>query len=232
MRWQAAPRGAAALLLAGLAALASAAPATPSSAPTLTVTYETAEQIVVSLGDGTPVGSPVAPGTVIAPGTYDVYVDDDANANGSPEFEITGPGVDLFDEVDAPQEYVESFQPDASYDYEDAAYPAATERYFSTAPAADELPPLPAATTPTVTGPAQANADLVGSSSGLARAVSLSVALSSAGRLVLSEGGRAVSVCDRVATRSTSARRSPAAASRCTSSAPPTGSPSARPRAG
>ncbi len=56
--------------------------------------------ISVTLPDGTPVGSPGGAPTVIPAGFYAVMFSGPAGTTGVPYFQLTGPGVDILENMD------------------------------------------------------------------------------------------------------------------------------------
>jgi hypothetical protein len=71
------------------------------------VFFQKDHTFVLSLADGTPVGGPSAPGTVISAGTYRVNVDDTAEA--VMQFHLTSPGVELDKAEEALTEFGRTF---------------------------------------------------------------------------------------------------------------------------
>jgi hypothetical protein len=70
-----------------------------ADAPGLYITFRPGPQrITVTLANGTPVGTTSGAPTVIAPGLYNLFLDDSAAVEG-PEFDLRGPGVDFVDSM-------------------------------------------------------------------------------------------------------------------------------------
>jgi len=128
-------------LLLGPGALPSAG---TSTALTLNVNYSSNGGISMTLPDGTPVGGPNAPGTVIPPGSYSIVFNNKAQVVHM--FDLTGPGVKLSTDLrpsgeDAMcgaansvyqlQTYQETLLPNATYSYQDDYQPA-IHGFFST----------------------------------------------------------------------------------------------------
>jgi hypothetical protein len=69
-------------------------------APALLVTFRPGPQqrITVTLENGTPVGTTSGAPTVIAPGLYNLFMDDSAGVEG-PEFDLRGPGVNFVESM-------------------------------------------------------------------------------------------------------------------------------------
>ena len=116
------------------------------AAPTFNVLYRDNGTISVTLSDGTAVGAPRAPGTVIAPGTYAVVFNHDAKILH--QFHIFGPGAEM---TVSPADgsdgmcggsaylygtYRVTLQPNSTYVFQDDYQPAAIHEFFSTSGAA------------------------------------------------------------------------------------------------
>jgi hypothetical protein len=157
------------------------------SGPTLDVNYNGASP-TVTLPNGTPVGTPSPPGTVIPAGTYTVDI---SVTSGSPDFQIVGPGVNFLDNEPTEEVFTITFAPSSTYVYEDVTNPGATARSFSTTAAvAPGAAPTPtqSSTTP------QTNTDVVGSELPAAtKLLSLAAVVSAQNAATLSESGRQVS---------------------------------------
>jgi hypothetical protein len=181
-------------LFVALAALASAAfllggarAVVAPSGPTLDVNYNGAAP-TVTLPNGTPVGTPSPPGTVIPAGTYTVDI---SVTSGSPDFQIVGPGVNFLDNEPTEEVFTITFAPSSTYVYEDVTNPSGTARSFSTTAAV--APGAAATPTQSSTTP-QTNSDVVGSDlPAAARAVSLAATVSGENVASLSDGGTKVS---------------------------------------
>ena len=106
-----------ALLLAVAAAAVLAGRAQAADAGALRVTFHDNHTITVTLDDRA-VGTASGAATVIAAGSYTVYVDDTAAVSG-PEFELSGPGVHLVTDNffgESPMEtYRVDLQPSSTY---------------------------------------------------------------------------------------------------------------------
>jgi hypothetical protein len=123
------------------------------------------------LADGTPVGTTSGAGTPIPPGAYTVQIDNSNNADI--EFDLSGPGVKLVNDLSNGEElaaaFPVTFQPGSSYSFRDDNRPS-TVWTFSTSTAAGSSG---AGTTTSSTGAAgttpagpkgsQTSKDLVGS---------------------------------------------------------------------
>lgn len=110
----------------GAAVLAvSQAVAEVSQVPTLTVNFNQDGSISVALGDGTPVGTPGPPGTLIPAGTYQVVVNNPYRDDSDivHKLDLAGPGVELVTDMNEGEEqqdsWTEVFRPSATYSYQD-----------------------------------------------------------------------------------------------------------------
>jgi hypothetical protein len=115
------------------------------------------ETITLALADGTPVGTPNPPGTVIAAGTYAVVIDNPYRDDLSiiHMFDLTGPGVLILTDLNAGEEqqavYPAVFQPSATYTWQDDRNPSlhgvfrTTATVTATSPAQPTPAPAPAA---------------------------------------------------------------------------------------
>ena len=179
--------------------------ASSSSTSTLVVTFNQDGSVSVALGDGTPVGTPAPPGTLIAAGTYQVVVNnpyrDDTSVTH--EFAISGPGVDLVTDMNEGEEqqgsWIETFQPSSTYTYEDTLRPASIYGVFQTTSSSSaSVTPSPGASASG--GETSSNVPSVGAglttSSATSRAAplrgTLSASVSAAGGLALRFRGRGV----------------------------------------
>jgi hypothetical protein len=112
---------------------------------TLNVVYNANGTVSITLPDGTSVGTPSAPGTVIPPGTYSIVFNNKAQVVHL--FHLAGPGVKLSTDLrpigeDAMcagitglyslQTYEETFLPNSTYVFQDDYQPNAIHGVFST----------------------------------------------------------------------------------------------------
>ena len=119
--------------------------AAANATATLNVVYNASGTISVTLPDGTPVGTPSAPGTVIPPGTYSIVFNNKAEVVHM--FHLAGPGVKLSTDLrpigeDAMcagitglyslQTYQETFLPNSTYVFQDDYQPNIIHGVFST----------------------------------------------------------------------------------------------------
>jgi hypothetical protein len=99
-----------------------------ADAPGLYITFHPGPQqrITVVLGNGAPLGTTSGAPTVIAPGLYNLFLDDSAGVEG-PEFALRGPGVDFVDNMfygENPSEtYTATFQPSSTYTWRNNEQP-------------------------------------------------------------------------------------------------------------
>src|SRR5580765_8090249 len=98
-----------------------------ADAPGLYITFRPGPQrITVALANGTPVGTTSGAPTVIAPGLYNLFMDDSAAVEG-PEFDLRGPGVDFVDSMfygENPSEtFTASFEPNSTYTWRNNEQP-------------------------------------------------------------------------------------------------------------
>jgi hypothetical protein len=101
---------------------------TAADAPGLYVTFRPGPQrITVALANGTAVGTTSGAPTVIAPGLYNLFMDDSAAVEG-PEFDLTGPGVNFVDSMfygENPSEtFTASFERNSTYTWRNNEQPA------------------------------------------------------------------------------------------------------------
>ena len=92
--------------------------------PSLVVVFHSNGTVTVAFPDGTPVGVTSGTPTVIAPGIYNVLIDDSAFMSNI-EFDLAGPGVKLVTDAsrgESPSEtWVETFLPSSTYTWRDDA---------------------------------------------------------------------------------------------------------------
>jgi hypothetical protein len=106
-----------------------------ADAPGLYVTFRPGPQrITLTLANGTPVGTTTGAPTVIAPGLYNLFMDDSAAVEG-PEFDLRGPGVQFVDSMfygENPSEtFTVTFEPNSTYTWRNNEQPG-TVFTFST----------------------------------------------------------------------------------------------------
>jgi hypothetical protein len=115
------------ILLAGALALAvGAAPGGADDAPGLYIVFHAGHTITVSLANGAPVGTTSGAPTVIAPGLYNLFMDDSAAVEG-PIFDLKGPGVSFVEDMfygDNPSEtFTTTFLPGSTYTWRNDEQP-------------------------------------------------------------------------------------------------------------
>ena len=140
------------LVLAGPAATSALA----SGLPVITIVYNGNDPTVTSPA-GTPLGATSAPGPGLSAGSYEI----DVNVlGGTPDFQLTGPGVNLLLSEPADGAFVVTFEANATYAYVDLNDPANTQRYFTTT---STVLANPTGAAPTLSKTAEGNSDVVGS---------------------------------------------------------------------
>jgi hypothetical protein len=123
-----------ALLVAGLVALVAGAGHAAAAPSTLDVDWQQGTAITVTLADGTPVTAT----TVIPAGTYAVIIYNDYRDDTSIArmFHLTGPGVDYRTDLNQGEQVQETwavtFQPNATYTWQDDYRPALVSGSFRT----------------------------------------------------------------------------------------------------
>jgi hypothetical protein len=140
------------VLLTSLALVAGLAPARQGAradgVQELNATFNPDGSMQLSLADGTPVGTPNPPGTVIPAGPYLVVVNNNDSAQNfgdTHKFHLTGPGVDveavLTQEEEVQATWTVTFQPNATYVFQDDYRPTLIHLVFR---ASSSLPSVPA----------------------------------------------------------------------------------------
>jgi hypothetical protein len=121
-------------LLALLVALAFGGASDAAFSQTLYGGFDADGNIRLTFADGTPIGTPSPPGSLIPAGTYTIVVNNNGLDDlGNPhEFELSGPGVSL-DAGQATQvTWTATFQSASTYVYEDALNPTTERDIFGT----------------------------------------------------------------------------------------------------
>ena len=121
-------------LLAVLAALALSGAPHAAVSQTLYGGFDADGNIRLTFADGTPIGTPSPPGTLIPAGTYTIVVNNNGVDDlGNPhEFELSGPGVSLSAGQATQLTWTATFQPASTYVYEDALNPTTEYDVFGT----------------------------------------------------------------------------------------------------
>jgi hypothetical protein len=195
-------RLAAAAALAGAVALLPVAAAPAATSTTLYGGFDADGNISLTFADGSPIGTPAPPGTLIPAGTYTIEINNNGPDDlGNPhEFELTGPGVSLMAGQTVQVTWTATFAPASTYVYEDELNPTTQHEVFGTAGsgATSTTPPEPVSTPPTTTTVPSSSATPTDNSplgTGL-KAVPfrgvLSGTVSAAGKLALTYKGRGV----------------------------------------
>src|SRR5262249_53118316 len=130
--------------------------------------------IRLTYADGTMIGTPNPPGTVVPAGTYTIYLNNNGldDVGGMHFFHLLGPGVNLSagNNLYATLTWTATFQPSSTYVYQDDDNPTTIREVFGTpgsgAGTSTSSPP-PTVTAPTSTGSAKTkkptSQDIVGS---------------------------------------------------------------------
>jgi hypothetical protein len=138
-------------VLALSALLAGGADVARAAAPSLFVSFNANRTFSASLADGTPVGTTTGAPTVIPPGAYVMYLNDESGA--VMQFDLQGPGVQLdtamsFGE-EAESTFPVTFAPSSTYTFRDDLQPSGAVWAFATSTTAAASPqpgPAPAGT--------------------------------------------------------------------------------------
>jgi hypothetical protein len=141
-------------VIAAASALALVGSARTAVSSTLYGGFDADGTIYLTFADGTPIGSPTPPGTLIPAGTYTIDINNNSLDDlGNPhEFELTGPGVNLSAGTTATQlTWSATFQPSSTYTYEDQLNPGVQNEIFGTQGSGAGSGST--ATTPATTGP-------------------------------------------------------------------------------
>jgi hypothetical protein len=157
--------------------------------------------IYLTFADGTPIGTPTPPGTLVPAGTYTI----DLNNNGLDDlgnphdFELTGPGVNLEAGQSVELTWTATFQPGSTYVYEDALNPTTQYEVFGTAGsgAGTAAPPVTvpistSANSSAAKSPSPTGGSPVGTAVANPFRGKLTGELSASGRLTLDFKGKAV----------------------------------------
>jgi hypothetical protein len=151
--------------------------------------------IELNFADGSQIGTPNAPGTSIPAGTYQLILNnntaDDVGVDHT--FHLTGPGVDVKPSAGQVQStFTITFQPNATYVYQDDLHPVALHMVFNTNPGGTATT-TPATTTPVKSTAPASSGSVVGSAVGsLPFRGALAGTVAANGKLVLAASGRTV----------------------------------------
>lgn len=201
-------------LLTGALVLASGAQARMAESLSLDVTFDANGSIVVTLPDGTPVGSTTGSPTVIPAGFYSVLMTGPGGCTDLPDFSLQGPGVNIVDNLDEGEMTNSSdgatFQPNSTYTWSDAAAPSVVYTFATSSQVEGTPPPAytssgsPSGELTSSSHSTASSQDLVGSSvtstatgsktagSSSGSPPTLTAAVSASGGLRLTRGGRSV----------------------------------------
>jgi hypothetical protein len=111
--------------------------ATAADAPGLYITFRAGPQrITVTLANGTPLGTASGAPTVIAPGLYNLFMDDSAGIEG-PQFDLRGPGVEFVENMfygeNPSAAFTATFEPNATYTWRNDEQPSAVFTFVTSA---------------------------------------------------------------------------------------------------
>lgn len=184
---------ASAVVIAGALVSGPPAQAARTASPTLVVNFAPTGAVSVTLPSGTPVGTTSGAPTTISPGSYTLVLNGPGNCTPEPLFELKGPGVDLTSdmlgsEVSTYEAYA-TFQPNATYTWHTDWNQSVVYAFTASGPAAAATPSV--ASTPSSAGASStpSSQDIVGSDIVPFRG-KLAVAVSTAGKLTVTFGGR------------------------------------------
>jgi hypothetical protein len=124
------------LLSIGTGLLLGAAPSQAAVSSTLYAGFDADGNIHLSFTDGTMIGAPSAPGTLVPAGTYSIVVNNNGldDSGNDHYFQLTGPGVNLsvgtnlYDTTT----WTATFQPSSTYVFSDTQNPTSIREVFGT----------------------------------------------------------------------------------------------------
>jgi hypothetical protein len=176
--------------------VAATAHGTAADSLSLFVTFRTGTQrIAVTLPSGAPVGTTTGAPTVIPPGFYNLFFDDSAGVTG-PEFELTGPGVNMIENMfygEIPSAtFTATFAASSTYTWRNNEQPSVVFT-FATSAATGSTGSGPTVTTPTSSGskPGTPAKSIVGSGVVPFRG-KLAATVDAAGKIALTTKGKPV----------------------------------------
>jgi len=165
---------------------------------TLLVGFQLNKSIVVTLGDGTPVGTQSGTPTTIPPGTYNIIMSNPTFQNDI-QWDLSGPGVSLVSNMSYGEEpseaWVETFLPSSTYTWRDDLRPPTVWTFVTSASgspvSSGPTTPVGVSTTPisTGTGGKAHSTDVVGSDQLLGTLVGT---VSATGKATLTSKGKPV----------------------------------------
>lgn len=165
---------------------------------TLNAGFDADGNIYLTFADGTRIGTPSPPGTVLPAGTYTINLnnnslDDLGNAHS---FHLFGPGVNLAAGGVVQATWTATFQIASSYTYQDDLNPTTIHDVFGTPGSGATSPTVPVTTIPATTTPGTKTTPAPTDNSPLATKTpsrgTLLAGVSAAGKLTLLKNGKAV----------------------------------------
>ncbi len=153
---------------------ASAAGTHSAVSSTLYAGFDADGNIRLTYADGTMIGTPTPPGTIVPTGTYTIDLNNNGldDAGGTHIFHLLGPGVNLSagNNLYATLTWTATFQPSSTYVYQDDNNPTTIREFFGTpgsGAGTGVTSPPPTVTAPTSAGGGKtqkpASQDIVGS---------------------------------------------------------------------
>jgi hypothetical protein len=178
------------------------APSRAAVSQTLNAGFDADGDIYLTFADGTPIGAPTAPGTVIPAGTYTIGLNNNSLDDlGNPhEFHLFGPGVNLAAGTAVQATWTATFLPASTYVFQDDLNPTTVHEVFGTPGSGATSTTVPATTTtsPPVAAPSgskPSDDNPVGSGIVPFRGTLIG-AVSKAGKLTLTDHGKTVSTLE------------------------------------
>jgi hypothetical protein len=166
-------------------------------APGLYIVFHPGHTITVSLANGSPVGTTSGAPTVIAPGLYNLFMDDSAAVEG-PIFDLKGPGVsfveDMFYGENPSETFTTTFLPGSTYTWRNDEQPNVVFTFVTSGGGASTSTGGAGSASPGSTsssGGGQASQDIVGSDVVPFRGA-LDAIVYASGKLSLSRNGKKV----------------------------------------
>jgi hypothetical protein len=122
---------------------------------TLNAGFDADGNIYLTFADGTRIGTPSPPGTVLPAGTYTIKLDNNSLDDlGNPHsFHLSGPGVNLVAGGTVQTTWTATFQPASTYTYQDDLNPTVSHDVFGTPGSGATSTTVPVTTTPVTTTP-------------------------------------------------------------------------------
>lgn len=183
-------------VLAGLVASVPLAQARATGPLTLNVNFFSTGNITLSLPDGTPVGVTNGSPTVIPAGFYQVVELGPGGCTSMPHFNLKGPGVSLFDNLNEGESATVTtfvtFEPSATYTWSNDASPNVIHTFQTSSQILGTAPPKSADGLSSGDHTTASSSSLVGSAIVPFRGT-ITGSVSAAGKLTFSFGGKSVS---------------------------------------